>query len=64
MEDHLEAVVPPSERLVDGVVDDLVDQMMEASRTRRTDVHTRAQADRLEAFEHGDVFSGIGSFSQ
>jgi hypothetical protein len=38
--------------------------VMEASRARRTDVHTWAQADRLEAFEHGDVFSGIGSFSQ
>jgi hypothetical protein len=64
MEDHLEAVVPPCESLVNGVVDDLVDEVMEASRARRTDVHTWAQADRLEAFEHGDVFSGIGSFSQ
>ena len=64
MKDHLEVVVPACEGLVDGVVDDLVDEVVEAPRARRTDVHARAQADRLEAFEHGDVLGGIGSFSQ
>ena len=63
MEDYLQAVVSARESLVDGVVDHLVDEVMEASRTRRADVHARAQANRLEAFEHGDVFGGIGSFS-
>jgi hypothetical protein len=37
---------------------------MEPPRARRADVHARAQADRLEALEDSDVFSGIGSFSQ
>ena len=64
MEDHLEVVVAACEGFVDGVVDDLVNEVMQSPRARRADVHARAQADRLEAFEDGDVFSGIGSFSQ
>src|SRR5919108_3466328 len=35
---------------------------MKASGARRADVHARAQADGLEALEHGDVFSGVGRF--
>ena len=64
MEDHLEVVVAACEGFVDGVVDDLVNEVMQSPRARRADVHARAQADRLEAFEDGDVLSGIGSFSQ
>ena len=60
----LDPVGTPRESLVDRVVDDLEDQVMEPARARRADVHARAQPDRLEAFEDGDVFSGIGSFSQ
>ena len=50
-----------SKRLVDGVVDDLIDEMMQAHLARRPDIHGRAQADRSEAFEDGDVFSGVAS---
>ena len=58
------ALVSARERLVDRVVDDLVDEVVEASRARRADVHARAQADRLEALENGDVLGGICCFSQ
>ena len=54
-------VVAARERLVDGVVDDLVDEVVEAARARRADVHAGAQADRLEALEHGDVLCGVRS---
>ena len=63
MEDHLDALVASREGLVDGVVDDLVEEVMEAPLTRRADVHARAQPDRLEALENGDVFCCIGGFS-
>ena len=63
MENYLETVVATSERLVDSVVDDFVDEMMEPPRARRADVHARAQPDRLEALEDGDVFGGIGVFA-
>ena len=59
----LDPVVAAREGLVDRVVDDLVDEMVEASRARRADVHARPQPDRLEALENGDVFCGIGGFS-
>ena len=36
---HLDEVVAVGERLVDGVVDHLVDEVMEAARARRPDVH-------------------------
>ena len=46
--------------LVDGVVDHLVDQVMQAPRAGRADVHARAQPDRLEALQDGDVLCGVG----
>ena len=60
MERDLDALVAPRERLVDRVVDHLVDEVMEPARARRADVHARAQPDGLEALENGDVFCGIG----
>ena len=62
MDRHVDEVVAAGEGLVDGVVDHLVDEVMEASRTRRADVHAGSQAHRLEAFEDRDVFCGIGCF--
>ena len=43
------------QRLVDGVVDDLVDEVMQTALTGRADVHARPLADRLESLENGDV---------
>ena len=42
-------------RLVDGVVDDLPDQVVEPLQTGGADVHARALAHRVEALEHLDV---------
>ncbi len=47
------------ERLVDGVVDDLVDEVVQAHDPGRADVHARALADRLEALEDGDVLGVV-----
>ncbi len=45
--------------LVDRVVDDLPDQMVQASLTGRADIHTRSFADRLEPFEDFDGFGTV-----
>ena len=39
------------ERLIDGVVDNLVYEMMQAARRGRTDVHTRTHSDRLQTLQ-------------
>ena len=62
MEGDLDVVVAAREGLVDRVVDDLVDEVMEAARARRADVHARPQPDGLEALQNGDVFCGVGGF--
>ena len=41
-------------RLVDGVVDDLPDQVVQAALTGGTDVHAGTLTYRLESFEDGD----------
>ena len=51
------------EGLVDGVVDDLVDEVVQTHHAGRADVHARALADGLEAFEDRDVLcvvAGVG----
>jgi hypothetical protein len=50
----LDRVAVARERLVDGVVDDLVDQVVQATFAGGADVHARAFADRLEPFEDRD----------
>ena len=60
MDGDVDEVVPARESLVDGVVDRLVDEMVEASRARRADVHPGSETDGLEALEDGDVFCGVG----
>ena len=47
------------QRFVDGVVDDLVDEMMQPGRPGRADVHRRPLAHRLEAFEDLDAFCAV-----
>ena len=42
-------------RFVDGVVDDLVHEVMQPARAGGADVHARPLADRLESFEYLDV---------
>ena len=59
MDRHLDRVAVPGQRLVDGVVDDLVDEVMKATHPGRADVHAGALADRLEALEDGDVLRSV-----
>ena len=53
----------PGHRLVDGVVDHLPDEVMEAAWAGRADVHARPFAHRLEALEDGDVAGVVGRIS-
>src|SRR5690606_10052590 len=46
--------------LVAGVVEHFPDEMVEAGRPDASDVHAGPTTDRLQAFENGDVFRGIG----
>jgi len=63
MDRHIDQIVAARKRLVDGVVDHLVDEVMKATGARRPDVHTGSQTDGLEALEDGDVLCGIRCFS-
>ena len=49
----------PGHGLVDGVVDHLVDEVVQARRAGRTDVHAGALAHGFEAPEHRDVFGVV-----
>jgi hypothetical protein len=49
---YLDVLTVARERLVDGVVDNLVDKMMEAAFVRRPDVHRRALLYCLQPFEY------------
>jgi hypothetical protein len=59
---HVDELVVARERLVDGVVDGLVDEVVEPTRAGGADVHPRTQAYGLEALEDRDVLSGVGGF--
>ena len=43
------------QRLVHGIVDDLVDQVVQAARTGGADVHAWPHADRLKSFQYLEV---------
>ena len=47
------------QRLVDRVVDDLVDQVVQTTGTRRADVHAGAFTNRFEPLEDGDVLGVV-----
>jgi hypothetical protein len=59
MDGDVDEIVAAGERLVDGVVDDLVDEVVEAPGTGGADVHPGAEPDRLEAFQDRDVLCGV-----
>ncbi len=47
------------QRLVDGVVHHLIDQVMQAHLAGRADVHGRTEANCLKAFKDLDIFAGV-----
>ena len=52
-------IAEAGERLVDRVVDDFVDEVMQAERTRRADVHGRTLAHGLETLEDFDLVRAV-----
>ena len=46
-------------RLVDGVVDDLPDEVVQTRQTGGADVHSRPFADRIETLQNLDVFGAV-----
>ena len=60
MQDDADAVAVAGQGLVDRVVDDLVDEVMEAARAGRADVHAGTLADRFQSLEDGDVLGAVG----
>ncbi len=56
---HLDTVVVAGERLVDGVVDELVDHVVQAVDIGVADVHARSAPNSLEAFEHLNIRAGV-----
>ena len=52
---HRHRIAVAGQRLVDRVVDHLVDQVMQSPRAGGADVHAGPLAHRLQTFEHGDV---------
>ncbi len=55
----VDLVAEAGQRLVDGVVDDFVDEMMQPGRTGRPDVHRGPLAHRLETLEDLDLVGRI-----
>ena len=51
----LNVVAVTGQRLVDGVVHDLIDQMVQAALAGRADIHARALAHRFQAFQDLDL---------
>ena len=56
---HVDVVAVAGERLIDGVVDDLVDEMVQTALARAADVHARAHADGLEPLEDLDLLGAV-----
>ena len=55
----VDSVAVPGQSLVHGVIDDLVNQVVEAEFAGRADVHGRALPDSLQPFQHPDVVRGV-----
>ena len=59
---HINVIAVPGECFVDRVVDDLIDQVVEPSRPRRTDIHTGSFANSLQSFEDLNIACAVGTF--
>ena len=59
MNRDVDFVTESGQRLVDRVVDDLVDQVMQASGSGRADIHRRPLPDGFEALENLDLVGAV-----
>ena len=55
----VDLIAEAGQRLVDRVVDDLVDEVVQTGRAGRPDVHRRALPHRLEALEDLDLVRAV-----
>ena len=55
----VDVLAEAGQRFVDRVVDDFVDEMVQAGRTGRPDVHRRALPNRLESLEDLDLVGAV-----
>ncbi len=60
MQGHGDPLGMAGDRLVDGVVHHLVDEVVQSAGAGRADVHAGALANGLEALEDGDVLGAVG----
>ena len=59
MQDDLDVVAEAGEGFVDRVVDNLPEAVHQTAGVGGADVHARALADGLEAFQHGEMPGGV-----
>ena len=59
VDDDLDVIAVAGQRFVDGVVDELVDHVVQAVHVGVADVHARPLADGLEPLEDLDVGAGV-----
>ena len=59
LQDDLDVRAVAGQRFVDRVVDDLVDQVVQAAGSGGADVHARAFPDSFQALEHRDVAGAV-----
>ena len=59
LDGHLNMGAVAGQSLVDGVVHDLVDQVVQAPRPRGADIHARALAHRLQTFQDLDLGTAV-----
>ena len=55
MQRNQDRVAKAGKRLVDGVVDDFVDEVMQSALVRGADIHARTAAHRLQPLENLDL---------
>ena len=60
LDGHFNMGAVPGQRLVDGVIDDLVDQMMQAGRPGGADIHAGTLAHSLQTLEDLDLRTAVG----
>jgi hypothetical protein len=60
---HVDRVAVTRQGLVDGVVDDLVHEVVQAALAGRADVHAGALANGLQPLEDGDVLGVVAAGS-
>ena len=61
VDDDFDLLGVAGQRFIDGVIDHLIDQVVQAHLAGRADVHGRTKAHRLQAFENLDVFAGVAA---